>query len=200
VNGMTPRRLKSLGILAVLAVSALVFLAWTRTWFVFSVTADQTQGVPVEATGEAAAPALAALGLAGLAAGAALGIAGRVFRVILGALVILIGGSVLLSAVLAIADPIGSASSAISTATGIAGADSVAGVVDSVEVSPWPALAAVVGGVLALVGLGVLLTSGRWPGPSRKYEAVRFEHADEGAPLDAVDSWDELSRGDDPTR
>jgi hypothetical protein len=197
---MTPRRLKSLGILAVLAVSALVFLAWTRTWFVFSVTADQTQGVPVEATGEAAAPALAALGLAGLAAGAALGIAGRVFRVILGALVILIGGSVLLSAVLALADPIGSASSAISTATGIAGADSVAGVVASVEVSPWPAVAAVVGGVLALVGLGVLVTSGRWPGPSRKYEAVRFEHADDGAPLDAVDSWDELSRGDDPTR
>jgi hypothetical protein len=197
---MTPRRLKSLGILAVLAVSALVFLAWTRTWFVFSVTADQTQGVPVEATGEAAAPALAALGLAGLAAGAALGIAGRVFRVILGALVILIGGSVLLSAVLAIADPIDSASSAISTATGIAGADSVAGVVASVEVSPWPAFAAVVGGVLALVGLGVLLTAGRWPGPSRKYEAVRFEHADDGSPLDAVDSWDELSRGDDPTR
>ena len=129
---MTPRRLKSLGILAVLAVSALVFLAWTRTWFVFSVTADQTQGVSVEATGEAAAPALAALGLAGLAAGAALGIAGRVFRIILGALVILIGGSVLLSAVLALADPIGSASSAISTATGIAGADSVAGVVASV--------------------------------------------------------------------
>jgi hypothetical protein len=200
VNRMTPRRLKSLGILAVLAVSALVFLAWTRTWFVFSVTADQTQGVPVEATGEAAAPALAALGLAGLAAGAALGIAGRVFRVILGALVILIGGSVLLSAVLALADPIGSASSAISTATGIAGADSVAGVVASVEVSPWPAVAAVVGGVLALVGLGVLVTSGWWPGPSRKYEAVRFEHADDGAPLDAVDSWDELSRGDDPTR
>lgn len=200
MNRMTPRRLKSLGILGVLAVSALVFLAWTRTWFVFSVTADQTQGVPVEATGEAAAPALAALGLAGLAAGAALGIAGRVFRVILGALVILIGGSVLLSAVLAIADPIGSASSAISTATGIAGADSVAGVVASVEVSPWPALAAIVGGVLALVGLGVLLTSGRWPGPSRKYEAVRFEHAGDGAPLDAVDSWDELSRGDDPTR
>ena len=66
--------------------------------------------------------------------------------------------------------------------------------------SPWPAVAAVVGAVLALVGLGVLVTSGRWPGPSRKYEAVRFEHADDGAPLDAVDSWDELSRGDDPTR
>ncbi|RUR00703.1 Trp biosynthesis-associated membrane protein [Labedella endophytica] len=200
MTGVNARRLKSLSILAVLVISGLVFLTWTRAWFVFSVTAGQTAGVVVEATGETAAPALAALGLAGLAAGAALGIAGRLFRVILGSLTALIGASVVLSAALALADPIGSSSSAISTATGVAGSESVAQAVESVETSIWPSLAIVVGVLLALVGAAVVLTAGRWPGPSRKYDAVRFEHADDGAPLDAVDSWDELSRGDDPTR
>ncbi|PSL39497.1 putative membrane protein (TIGR02234 family) [Labedella gwakjiensis] len=200
MSAVSPKRLKSLSILAVLVVSGLVFLIWTRTWFVFEVTADQTEGVAVEATGESAAPALAALGLAGLAAGAALSIAGRLFRVVLGSLVGLIGASVVLSAVLAIIDPIASSSSAISTATGIAGRDSIAAVVDSVDTSPWPALGVVVGALLVLIGVVVVATAGRWPGPSRKYDAVRFEHADDGAPLDAVDSWDELSRGDDPTR
>lgn len=197
---MNPKRLKSLSIVAVLVVSGLVFLTWTRSWFVFEVVAGQTDGVPVDATGETAAPALAALGLAGLAAGAALGIAGRAFRVILGALTVLIGGSVVLSAVLALGDPVGSSASAISTATGIAGSESIGGVVESVETSVWPALAIVVGALLALIGVAVVVTSGRWPGPSRKYDAVRLEHADDGRPLDSVDSWDELSRGDDPTR
>lgn len=197
---MTARRLKSLAIVAVLAVSGLVFLAWTRDWFVLEVTADGTSDVPVVVTGETAAPALAALGLAGLAAGAALSIAGRGFRVVLGLLTILIGGSVVLSGVLASTDPVGSSTSAISAATGIAGRESIAAVVDSVEVSAWPAVAIGVGALLALSGVFVLVTASRWPGPSRKYDAVRFEHADDGAPLDAVDSWDELSRGDDPTR
>lgn len=200
MTGVNARRLKSLSILAVLVISGLVFLTWTRAWFVFTVTAGQTDGVIVEATGETAAPALAALGLAGLAAGAALSIAGRLFRVILGSLTVLIGASVVLSATLALLDPIGTSASAVSTATGVAGSESVTGAVEAVETSPWPALAIVVGALLALAGVFVVLTARRWPGPSRKYDTVRFEHADDGTPLDAVDSWDELSRGDDPTR
>jgi hypothetical protein len=197
---VTDRRLKALCIVAILAVAGLVFLTWTRPWFVFEVTAGQTEGVPVRATGEAAAPALAALGLAGLAAGAALSIAGRVFRVILGALTVLIGGSVVLSAVLALTDPVAASASEISAATGIAGHDSIANAVESVEISAWPALAIVVGALLAVAGAVVAVTAGRWPGPSRKYDAVRSARPDDGVPLDAVDSWDELSRGDDPTR
>lgn len=197
---MSARRVKSTAIVAVLAVSGLVFLAWTRDWFVLEVTADGSSGVPVAVTGETAAPALAALGLAGLAAGAALSIAGRGFRVVLALLTMLIGGSVVLSGVLASVDPVGSSTSAISAATGIAGRESVAAVVESVAVSVWPAVAIGVGALLALSGVLVLATSSRWPGPSRKYDAVRLEHTDDGAPLDAVDSWDELSRGDDPTR
>jgi uncharacterized membrane protein (TIGR02234 family) len=197
---MTARRLKSLAIVAVLAVSGLVFLTWTREWFVLEVTAGGATDVPVVVTGETAAPALSALGLAGLAAGAALSIAGRGFRVVLGLLTILIGASVVLSGILALTDPVGSSTSAVSTATGIAGRESVAAVVGSVAVSAWPSVAAGVGILLALAGVFVLVTSSRWPGPSRKYDAVRFEHADDGAPLDAVDSWDGLSRGEDPTR
>jgi len=43
----------------------------------------------------------------------------------------------------------------------------------------------------------VILTFGRWPGPSRKYSAVRLTEPD--AARDPVVDWDALSDGTDPT-
>jgi hypothetical protein len=87
--------------------------------------------------------------------------------------------------------------------------------------------------VIAVASVAVVVTSRRWPGPSRRYQAVRFEDPEDSrnesaetddeagadaatsaaagpagdaggnAALDrdsAIDSWDELSRGEDPTR
>ena len=74
---------------------------------------------------------------------------------------------------------------------------------------PWPAVAIVGGVLLVLAGIAVLVTGTRWPASSRRYRAARLADADDVAGHDAggeraasdraIDDWDELSRGDDPT-
>ncbi len=62
--------------------------------------------------------------------------------------------------------------------------------------------------LLVLAGVAVLVTGTRWPSSSRRYRAARLEDADEpveagaegrAASDRAIDDWDDLSRGDDPT-
>lgn len=239
------RRAKYLTLLVIVAASGLVLLAATQTWFSVALTDTADHGATIAVAGSAAAPALTALALAGLALTAALAIAGPVFRLVLALLGVLLGGSILFSAGSALADPLRASSSAVTTATGVAGQASVARLVDGVATSLWP-WAAIAGGVLLILGsAAVVVLSRLWPGSSRKYE-TRFQTADgvdaatalaaagaaagadatraddaavsddeearavaEGgtevgpAPLDrdtAIDSWDDLSRGDDPTR
>lgn len=239
------RRAKYLTLLLIVVASGLVLLAATQTWFSVALTDTAKHGTTIAVAGSAAAPALTALALAGLALTAALAIAGPVFRIVLALLGVLLGGSILFSAGSALADPLRASSSAVTTATGVAGEASVARLVHGVETSLWPWLA-IVGGVLLLLGsAAVVVLSRLWPGSSRKYE-TRFQTSDgvdaatalaaaaaaaesgrsaaadaavsdddearavaEGdaeagpASLDrdtAIDSWDDLSRGDDPTR
>lgn len=190
---MSPSRLKVSLLLAGLAASGLVLVSWTQPWFLLEVAG----GTPVTVTGETAAGALSALALAGLALGAALAIAWPVFRVVLGVLEVSIGGLVILSAVLALTDPVSASNAAITQATGVSGETSVRSLVDSVVVTAWPALTLVLGIVLVALGLLVAATSRRWPASSRKYQAARFENAD--GERSSVGDWDSLSEGRDPT-
>ncbi|GLK18584.1 Trp biosynthesis-associated membrane protein [Herbiconiux flava] len=234
----TGRRLKSGTILLVLALSALTFLAWSQSWgtleFVGGTVTDGTLEVP----GSVAAPALSALGLAGIALAGALAIAGPIVRIVLGALEVLLGVSVIWSGVLALTDPVAAGASVVTTSTGVAGTSSIRELVTVGASSPWPALTVVLGILMVLAGLAVIVTVRRWPASSRKYQAVTFEAADgrqsanpaelfddetidashddwpapgpadarparrpaENARDAAVDSWDDLSRGTDPTR
>lgn len=195
----TGRRVKYTLILASLLLAALVLLAWTQTWLTVELVAGApTASVPVD--GNVAAPALAALALAGLALTAALSIAGLLFRVVLGILDALLGACIAFSAVLVLTGPVAASEPAVTAATGVAGSESIAEVVSATSLTLWPVLTLVAGVLLVLVGLGVALTARRWPSSSRKYSAVRLEPANRDEMPDAVDSWDELSRGDDPTR
>jgi protein-S-isoprenylcysteine O-methyltransferase Ste14 len=182
------RRLRLLLVLAGIALGAGLLLSWTQPWFEPVLTDGQRLTVP----GQAAAPALSALGLAALALSAALSIAGRVLRVILGVVEGGIGVLVLVTAAAALGGPVAASASTVTDATAVSGADSVAALVDSVTASAWPWLALVLGALLALVGIAVLLTAPRWPGATRKYDAA---HADEGT----AGTWDALSEGRDPT-
>ena len=240
------RRAKYTTMLVLVIGSVLALVAATQPWFAIRLTDTANHSNSVTVTGSSAAPALTALALAGLALTAALAIAGPVFRIVLALLGVLLGVSVLISSISALADPLRAATASITTATGVAGHASVRRLVDAVSVELWP-WAAVVGGVLiVLASASVVVFSRLWPGPSRKYQ-TRFAAEDggpasgvlgvaededaptgeapDGAPADAaadadaataaedtpaeptqldrdtaIDSWDELSRGDDPTR
>jgi hypothetical protein len=190
---MSPARLKFSLLLGGLAASGLVLIAWTQVWFDLVLTSGQDVAV----AGEVAAGALTALALAGLALGAALAIAGPVFRVILGVLQISIGGLVVLSATMALTDPVSASSAAVTSGTGVSGDESVRALVASVAASPWPVITLVLGAVLVVLGLLVIVTARRWPASSRKYQTVRLENAD--GPRSTVGDWDSLSEGRDPT-
>ncbi|PJJ72266.1 tryptophan-associated transmembrane protein [Diaminobutyricimonas aerilata] len=187
---MTPARLKGSLLAAIAVVDGLALLSWTQTWF--EVALDDGA---VTVAGDQAAPALAAFGLAGLALVAALALAGPFFRFVLGALQAVLAGCVLLSAGLALGAPVRTVAGAVTEQTGVAGTDAVLSLIASVQPTAWPAVTIAVGILGVLAGLAVAATARRWPGQTRRFS--RMESAD--APRGAVDDWDALTGGDDPT-
>ncbi|MET0976759.1 MAG: Trp biosynthesis-associated membrane protein [Leifsonia sp.] len=186
-------------ILLVIVSAGLALLSATQTWFTFTIASGAGGSAELVVNGSVAAPALSALSFAAIALAAALAIAGPVIRIVLGVLGVVLGGSVILSAAIAIGDPALSGASAVTKATGVSGAESVRGLVSSVTWTAWPVLALVAGILLVLAAIAVLVTSRMWPASARRYQAVRLEGAETSAKDRAVDEWDELSRGDDPT-
>ncbi|MUN08340.1 hypothetical protein GLX25_14580 [Agromyces luteolus] len=201
---VTARRVKLVAILGILIGSGLALLAWSQTWYTATLVDGAAAGsaATLDVGGQAASPALSALALAGLALAGALTIAGPLIRIVLGLLAALLGGCVVLAASLAIADPVAAVSSAVAEATGVAGAGSTAELVADVVASPWPAVAVAGGVVVVIAGLAVVVTGRAWPTSRRYGGGVRM--AADGATAvpasdRAVDAWDDLSRGDDPT-
>jgi hypothetical protein len=203
-------RMKLPAIVATVIGSGLALLSWSQTWFELQLTdaSAQSSGEAIAVPGSTASPALAALGLAGLALVAALAIAGPAIRIVLGLLEVVLGGCVLLAAWLTLGDPVGAVSPAVTDATGVSGSGPTAELVASADPTAWP-VAAIIGGVLLVAaGVVVLATGTRWPASSRRYRAARLADAEEAvsnaargraASDRAIDDWDELSRGDDPT-
>ena len=198
---MPPLRGKLASILAGAGLYALTLVAWTQPWFLIQLQS----GAELSVAGDVAAPALSALALAGLALIAALSIAGPFFRVVLGALGVAIGALIVVSAVLAIIDPISASVAVITDATGVSGDDSLRALVASAPESAWPWLTVVIGSLSIFVAVAVLVNGRSWPGSARKYQAVRLEPADgehvagQASEHSAVDDWDALSDGSDPT-
>jgi uncharacterized membrane protein (TIGR02234 family) len=194
---MTPRALKLYSILAGLALSGIALLTYTQTWIHIHANSPQGGTIDVAAAGSQAAPALSALSFASLALFGAITIAGPVFRVILGALAFVLGGCIVLSAVLAVSDPIGSASTAITKVTGVDGHASIHTIVLGHSMTAWPWVALLTGLAMAVLGIAVVVTSKRWPASTRRYQAIRV--IDPNAPADPVATWDTLTTGIDPT-
>ncbi|TFC96982.1 MULTISPECIES: Trp biosynthesis-associated membrane protein [Cryobacterium] len=202
------RRVKLVNILVVLAGSGLALLAWTQPWVNAEVAQSGSARQTIEVAGATAAPGVTALALAGMALAGALSIAGPVIRLVLGVLGVLLGSSVFLSAFLAITDPATASAGAVTDVTGIAGTESVVDAVVSASLTAWPFVALLSGVVIAGAGVSVLVTARHWPGPTSRYQAVRFAPADPddsgaadaaGQERDSIDDWDGLSRGEDPT-
>lgn len=216
---MTPARIRSSVVFVGLAFSGLAFLAWTQSWFALVLV----DGTALEVPGDAAAPGLAALSLAALALFASLTIAGPRVRAVLAVLAMGIGALVAGSGIGAFVDPLGAVASTVTGVTGVAGDNSINLLIASVVATPWGVVVVAAGSFLVLTGIVILLTGRRWPRVTRKYSAEGSVATADGratsgvpiasndahkrrdpnetvAPRSAIDDWDSLSKGDDPTR
>ncbi|MBF4578272.1 Trp biosynthesis-associated membrane protein [Frigoribacterium sp. VKM Ac-2530] len=194
---MAPRRLKLVTILVGVLLAGVGLLTWTQPWFGVVVESPQGGQLDLTAAGDVAGSPVSALSLAALALVGALTIAGRVFRVVLGLLQFALGASIAVTAGTALSDPVRASGSVVTDATGVDGQDSLRALVSSTSATPWPWLALVVGVLGALLGVGIVVTSGAWPQAGRKYTATRLVPADPAS--DPSATWDSLSVGDDPT-
>jgi hypothetical protein len=96
-----------------------------------------------------------------------------------------------------LADPLSAAQGSIAAATGISGSSV------QVDLTVFPVLAVVAGSLLGICALAIV-PAGRYWKSRTKYDAAAAapaagETGAPAAPTDEIDSWDRLSRGDDPT-
>lgn len=199
---MTPRLLRSANIIAGLVLAGAALASWSQSWFVVSLTGAFADHSELHVGGDAAGPAVAALALASGAGFAAMAISGAFFRTVLALLELLIAGSIVLSASLALASPMAAIASTVTDATGLAGADAVSQLVASASATAWPFVALCAGILLAVLGLEIMITGRNWPVSGRRFEPVRFEpveSVESSSSPSPVSDWDELSGGADPT-
>ncbi|WP_426325544.1 Trp biosynthesis-associated membrane protein [Microbacterium sp. E-13] len=200
------RRGRLLSVIVTVLCGALGVISSTQTWLTV-VLADGGHHA-LEVPGASAVPVLAPLSLAVLALGAALSIVGLALRYVFGALAVLIGGVLAwLTARVVFEHPVSAVASVVTESTGITGEASVAKLVASIQATPWPAVTLVVWAVLIIAGGFVLATAHRWSRTGRRYrtdDAPRTVSPAGSRPHDAagsraIDDWDDLSRGEDPT-
>jgi hypothetical protein len=194
------RRARLLAVVALVACGAVAVISSTQTWL--SVILDDGAAHALEVPGAAALPVLAPLGLAVLALGGALSIAGLALRYVFGALTVMIAGVLgVLTAQIVFAHPVSAVASTVTEATGITGEEAVADLVTAITPTPWPAVTLATTVVLLAAGVFTLTTAHRWRGSGRRYrtEEGPATAAAGSRPHDAIDSWDDLSRGQDPT-
>lgn len=194
------RRARFLAVVVTVLAGAITVIASTQTWL--SVLLSDGSSEQLEVAGAAAVPVLAPLGLATLALGGALSIVGSVLRYVFGVLGVAIAGILAVLAVrIAFSAPVDAVAGTVTTATGIAGADAVADLVASISVTPWPVITLAAQIVLGAAAVFTLATAHAWrTGAGRRYRTeAQTPPASAGPRQDAIDSWDDLSRGDDPT-
>ncbi|RKR08125.1 Trp biosynthesis-associated membrane protein [Arthrobacter oryzae] len=193
---------KSTLVLVIAAVALAVFGTTTQTWLIVhldpaqlgSAVASQN-GLQVQ--GSKAATSVTALALVALAGGLAASIAGRIGRWVITAIILLAAAGIVTAAAVVLADPLAAAQGSIAAATGISGSSVQVGV------TVFPVIAVVAGSVLGICALAIV-PAGRYWRSRTKYDAAAAAPAAGGAgapaaPTDDIDSWDRLSRGDDPT-
>lgn len=194
-----PRWARKYTLVLLIAVLALaVFGTTTQTWLTVHLDPSQLgQGVSsqdgLQVQGSKAATTVTALALVALAGGLAASIAGRIARWVVTAIILLAAAGIVAAAVTVLADPLAAAQGSIAAATGISGSNVQVGL------TAFPVLAVVAGSLLGLSALA-LIPAGRYWKSRTKYDAAATGGvSDPSRPADEIESWDRLSRGDDPT-
>ncbi|GAA3021150.1 Trp biosynthesis-associated membrane protein [Microbacterium dextranolyticum] len=198
-------RARMIAVLGIVLGGAVGVISSTQTWLEVALRSGSADALAVP--GASAMALLAPLSLAALALGLALTVVGRVLRYAFGVLAAAIGVTMLAgSARIAFERPVDAAASVVTSATGLSGRDAIADLVEAIAATAWPFAAAVAGLVILAGGLWTLATAHRWRGSGRRYERETSAPTARGGarPHDAsrdnaIDSWDDLSHGDDPT-
>ncbi|MCR2814678.1 Trp biosynthesis-associated membrane protein [Microbacterium jiangjiandongii] len=194
------RRARLMAVLAMVVAGGTAVISSTQTWLDVTLTDGAAHVLAVP--GAAAVPVIAPLGLAALALGLALTIVGRVLRYVFGAIAVAVGGLMLaLTWPVAVDPPVTAAASTVTETTGLSGTEAVSALVAGMTVTPWPWVTVVAAVILVVGGVWTLASAHRWTGAGRRYrtEATAVAGPASSRPHDAIDSWDDLSRGTDPT-
>ncbi|GAA1495866.1 Trp biosynthesis-associated membrane protein [Paeniglutamicibacter kerguelensis] len=198
-NTKTPRwGTKRVVMLLGLVGAVLALATSTRIWITVQPEVGSVKIPLIEVAGSDASAAIAALAVVALAGSLAALIAGKVARYIIAGILLLAGGGIIASSVAVLANPVSASATKVGEATGLntAGGD--------YQVSFWPYVAVLAGVLLVLNALVLAIAGHTWAG-SKKYArdnaaaAAQRDSANSTGPIDEIDGWDSLSRGDDPT-
>ena len=194
---------------------ALALFGTTAVPWIHAEATTSLQPVTVDVKGADAAPAVTALGLVAAVAAVASALGGRALRTAVGAVVALAGVGAAVAVLAVTADPRAAAQPVVGEQTGVING----GGQYTMTAWPWVALAAAV--LVALCGVWLVLVAQRARRRGgRRYDRTAAGGADaprgrpdaNGAPAtsagesqaaehaDDIDTWDALTRGEDPTR
>ncbi|NWL32683.1 Trp biosynthesis-associated membrane protein [Paenarthrobacter nitroguajacolicus] len=183
---------KSTIVLATTILALAVFGATTQTWIEVRLDPAGASNSDLHVQGSKAATAVTALAVVALAGGLAASIAGKIARWIIAVLITMSAAGIVLAAVTVILDPLGAAQGSIAAATGVSGGQADA------AVTAFPVVAIVAGCLLAVCAIVLPLAGRHWTSRT-KYDAAARVKKSGSEPVDEIDSWDSLSRGEDPT-
>ncbi|MDN3904766.1 Trp biosynthesis-associated membrane protein [Arthrobacter sp. YD2] len=207
-------RRKATVVMGTVLLAALAFGTTTRTWLNVTLPATDVVTPDVAVAGSDAATAVTAFAVVAVAAALAAAIAGRIARWIIGVILVISGSGVAVASYRIISDPLQGAAGAIGKAIGVSSAEGTA-----VEVTAMPYAALVIGILIALAGVWLSLAGRHWS-TSRRYaapaagaagdreggtgantpgDAAAGSNDRDAEPVDEIDGWDQLSRGEDPT-
>lgn len=199
-------RTRTLAVLAIVLGGAIGIVSSTQPWLQVTLAGGGHPVLPVP--GASAVAVLAPLSLAALALGLALSIVGVALRYAFALLALAIGGALSIAAArIATQHPLDAVAATVTEATGLSGIAAIEDLVSTVAGTAWPWLALVGGALVVAGGVVTLVTARSWRTASGRYRATpAAESAGPAGPRphdavthDAIESWDGLSRGDDPT-
>ncbi|GAA1411224.1 Trp biosynthesis-associated membrane protein [Oerskovia paurometabola] len=206
-------------ILLLLVLGGGALAAAAPTWLRTTGATPLDPDVLVHVAGTSAAPGVGAGALVVVASALALGLVGRIGRWLVLLVTAASGVVVAASAAAILRDPTQAARTAVAEATGVTDMTS------DIVLTPWPYVACAVGVLVVLVALWTAVSSPSWGRVSNRHEIVRPGSASsgttdrpeasstasagataddaadpsEGDEPDEQETWDSLTRGEDPT-
>lgn len=184
---------KSTLILLMIVAALAVFGTTTQTWIHVAIAQGEVAQTDLDIPGNKAAVAVSALALVALAGSLATSIAGKIARIVTSCIVFCSAAGIVAVVLGILLDPAAAAVAEVGAATGIEGQPSDA------TATVFPVLAVAAAVVLGLATLLVLWFGRAWT-VRTKYDAAKQESdVDSDRPVDEIDHWDQLSRGEDPT-